>query len=239
MLSIKNLTKKFAEVTAVDGLSLEIESGKIYALIGPNGSGKTTTVKVVAGLYRPNSGRIEVDGFDSTVESEKTKSLIGYIPDEPFVYEKMTGREFLHFVGTLFGMERKKKESEIEKLLDIFPLRPVIDGFVDNYSRGNKQKLSIIAALLHGPKVLLVDEPIVGLDPESAITAKKTFLDFAHLGGSILVCTHTLSFAESIANKIGLLKEGKLIKEGSLLELKNSAGKPEATLEELYLHFTK
>ena len=138
-LSIKNLTKKFAGVTAVNNLSIDIEKGKIYALIGPNGSGKTTTVKIITGLYRPTSGDISINGLSITGEPERAKSLIGYIPDEPFIYEKMTGREFLHFVGTLFGMPGEKKEAEIEKLLDIFPLRPIIDGFVDNYSRGKNK----------------------------------------------------------------------------------------------------
>ena len=239
MLTIQNLTKKFGEITAVNNLNIEVKEGEIYALIGPNGSGKTTTVKVATGLYNPTEGDVLIGGASIAREPEKAKAQIGYIPDEPFVYERMTGREFLHFVGAIFGMSAAMREEKIKKLLPLFPIEPVIDEFVENYSRGNKQKVSIIAALLHEPKVLIIDEPIVGLDPESAAKAKEIVFDFAKKGGTVFVCTHTLSFVEAVADRIGLLKEGKLIKEGSLNELRQIAGKQQAGLEELYLHFTR
>ena len=239
MLKIKNLIKRFSGIVAVDNLSLEVKAGEIYALIGPNGSGKTTTVKTATGLYMPTAGDVEINGFSIIKEPEKAKTFIGYVPDEPFVYERMSGREFLNLVGTIFGLPQKEREEKIEELLKIFNLSGIIDRFVENYSRGNKQKISILSALLHEPKILIIDEPIVGLDPESAAKTKEIFMDFAKKGGTVFVSTHTLSFVEAVADRIGLLKEGKLIKEGSSEELRQAAGKPQANLEELYLYFTK
>ena len=238
-LRIENLTKRFEALTAVSNLNIEVRAGEIYALIGPNGSGKTTTVKTITGLYRPTAGDIFVGGSSITKEPEKTKRQIGYIPDEPFVYERMTGREFLHLVGALFDIPPQDREIKIEKLLDTFSLAPIIDGFVENYSRGNKQKVSILAALLHEPKLLVVDEPIVGLDPESTIKAREIFTEFTKNGGAVFLCTHTLSFAESISSRIGLLQGGKLVEEGTLETLRRKSGKMQANLEEIYLHFTK
>src|SRR3989344_1210376 len=239
MLSIKNLTKKFEGVTAVNNLTVEVKEGEIYSLIGPNGSGKTTTVKSITGLYQPTSGDISIGGFSVIREPERAKSVIGYIPDDPFVYERITGREFLHLVGSLFGMNESQRNEKIKELIGVFSIEPLIDGFVDNYSRGNKQKLSILAAFLHSPKLLVVDEPIVGLDPESAIATRALFSGFAKKGGSVFLCTHTLSFAEAISNRVGLLQEGALVREGTLSELRKAANLSHGTLEELYLHFTQ
>lgn len=238
LLQIKNLRKSFNGVTAVDGINVKIPAGEIYALIGPNGSGKTTTVKMITGLYRPEEGDVLVNDLSIAENPERVKSQIGYIPDEPFVYERLTGREFLNLTGVLFGVPENVRREKIEKLLGVFPLAPVIDGYVDYYSRGNKQKLSILAALLHDPKLLVIDEPIVGLDPESARKTKELFKDFAGKGGSVFVCTHTLSFAEDIAHRIGLLKEGKIIHEGTLDELRRISGGPGLSLEEVYLKLT-
>ncbi|KKU52285.1 MAG: hypothetical protein A3H69_02945 [Candidatus Sungbacteria bacterium RIFCSPLOWO2_02_FULL_47_9] len=239
MLSIKNLTKKFEGVTAVNNLTVEVKEGEIYSLIGPNGSGKTTTVKSITGLYQPTSGDISIGGFSVIREPERAKSVIGYIPDDPFVYERITGREFLHLVGSLFGMNESQRNEKIKELIGVFSIEPLIDGFVDNYSRGNKQKLSILAAFLHSPKLLVVDEPIVGLDPESAIATRELFSGFAKKGGSVFLCTHTLSFAEAISSRVGLLQEGALVREGTLSELRKAANLSHGTLEELYLHFTQ
>ena len=239
MLSIKNLTKKFEGVTAVNNLTVEVKEGEIYSLIGPNGSGKTTTVKSITGLYQPTSGDISIGGFSVIREPEPAKSVIGYIPDDPFVYERITGREFLHLVGSLFGMNESQRNEKIKELIGVFSIEPLIDGFVDNYSRGNKQKLSILAAFLHSPKLLVVDEPIVGLDPESAIATRELFSGFAKKGGSVFLCTHTLSFAEAISSRVGLLQEGALVREGTLSELRKAANLSHGTLEELYLHFTQ
>jgi len=238
-IRLERLTKQFGAVTAVRDLSVAVAPGEIYGLIGPNGSGKTTTVRLLTGLYRPTAGRILVDGVDLLRAPERAKQAMGYIPDEPFVYEKLSGREFLHLMGELYGVPRSKRAARIERLLTLFPLASVIDGYVESYSRGNKQKLTILAALLHEPRVLVVDEPIVGLDPESAIKAREILKTFAAAGGAILLCTHTLVFAETVCHRVGLLREGVLVQEGDLASLRRAAGLPDASLEALYLHFTR
>ena len=234
-ISLKNVTKTFGKVTAVDNLSLDIKEGELYGFIGPNGSGKTTTIKMMTGLYRPNSGTIVVGGSDIEKEPEKAKATFGYIPDEPFIYERMTGREFLYLVGALYGMRREMTTKRIENFKSIFPLEEILDEYAENYSRGNKQKLTILAALLHSPKILVVDEPIVGLDPESARGVKKLFKDFTREGGTIFVATHTLSFAQEVCTRIGILKDGKMLEEGTLAELKAKARLQSRSLEDLYL----
>ncbi|MBI3454224.1 MAG: ABC transporter ATP-binding protein [Candidatus Rokubacteria bacterium] len=237
-LRLEGLTKQFGALTAVRSLSITVHPGEIYGLIGPNGSGKTTTVKMLTGLYRPTGGRIVVSGVDLQTEPERAKRALGYLPDEPFIYEKLSGREFLHLMGELYGVPSQERVVRIERLLTLFPLSAVIDTYVENYSRGNKQKLAILAALLHEPRVLVADEPIVGLDPESAITTREIFKTFAQTGGAVLLCTHTLGFAEAVCHRVGLLSEGVLVREGDLAALRAAAGLPAASLEALYLHFT-
>jgi ABC-2 type transport system ATP-binding protein len=238
MLRLDRLSKRFGKQLAVDSLSLHVEPGEVYGLIGPNGSGKTTTVKMVTGLYRPTDGRVVIGGHDLGASPEAAKRLIGYIPDEPFVYEKMSGREFLHLVGELYGVPRPERTAKIAEMLDLYALGEIVDGYMESYSRGNKQKLAILASLLHTPRLLVVDEPIVGLDPESAIRTREILKRFAAEGGAVLLCTHTLAFAELVCHRVGLLRDGRLIQEGDLPRLRQSAGLPSASLEALYLHFT-
>jgi ABC-2 type transport system ATP-binding protein len=235
-LRLEHLTKTFPGRVAVDDLSLTVEPGEIYGLIGPNGSGKTTTVKLSTGLYRPTAGRVLVGGIDLHVEPQRAKQLIGYVPDEPFAYERMSGREFLHLVGELWGVPRERREARIEELAGGFRLGELLDGHVDHYSRGSRQKVALIAALLHDPALLVVDEPIVGLDPESAVRTRELLTTFAAGGGAVLLCTHTLSFAESVCRRVGMLRDGRLVVEGALAELRGQAAGP-ASLEALYLHF--
>lgn len=238
-LRVDRLTKRFGPLVAVDDLSIEVRQGEIYGLIGPNGSGKTTTVKMLVGLYRPTSGRVEILGVDLAREPERAKRGLGYVPDEPFVYDKLSGREFLHLVGELYGIPRAERGTRIERLLGVFPITEVIDGYMERFSRGNKQKLTLLASLLHEPRVLVIDEPIVGLDPESAIKTRELLLGFARAGGAVLLSTHTLAFAESICHRVGLLRAGRLVQEGDLESLRRLAGLPGASLEALYLHFTR
>jgi ABC-2 type transport system ATP-binding protein len=235
MLKINDLHKKFGETVAVDGVSLEIKGGEIFSLIGPNGSGKTTIIKTVAGLLSPGIGEILVAKKDVVKEPEEAKSLVGYIPDEPMCWPSMTGEEFLHFVGALYGIEEPVRVKKISEMLGTFGLSGIEKSYFEDYSRGNKQKFSIMAALLHEPKLLLVDEPIVGLDPESAKTAKKLFSEFAKRGGAVLLVTHTLAVAEEISSHIGLLKNGKIVATGSMKELISASGLKEgARLEDVY-----
>lgn len=237
-LALDCLSKRFGSYLAVDNLSLRVEAGEIYGLIGPNGSGKTTTVKMVTGLYRPGAGRILIDGIDLATAPEAAKRRIGYIPDEPFVYEKMSGREFLHLVGELYGVPRAERSRKIDELLALYPIGEILDQYVESYSRGSRQKVAIMASLLHAPRLLIVDEPIVGLDPESAMQTREMLKRFAEQGGAVLICTHTLSFAEALCHRVGLLREGRLVRDGTLDALRDLAGLPHASLEALYLHFT-
>lgn len=235
MLTLSHITKHFSEKTAVDDVSFSIDPGEIFSLIGSNGSGKTTLLKMIVGLLRPDQGTITVGQDDTIKEPFRTKSLIGYIPDEPATWPGMTGEEFLHFVGALYGVDENRRKQKIQELLPLFRIDgSEMDDF-DGYSRGNKQKFSILAALLHEPKLLLIDEPIVGLDPESALVAKDIFIGFAEQGGSVLLVTHTLPVAETISNRIGILKHGKLIEAGSLTEIRERAQQdPSASLETIY-----
>jgi ABC-2 type transport system ATP-binding protein len=235
MLILDHVTKHYGEKTAVDDVSFSVAPGEVFSLIGSNGSGKTTLLKMVVGLLRPDQGIISVNQDDTVEEPLKTKSLIGYIPDEPAAWPGMTGEEFLHFVGALYGVDENRRKRKIRELLPLFRIDgSEMDDF-DGYSRGNKQKFSILAALLHEPKLLLIDEPIVGLDPESALVAKDIFTGFAERGGSVLLVTHTLPVAETISDRIGILKHGKLIATGNLTDIRKRAHQdPSASLETLY-----
>jgi len=210
VLEIKDLNKKFGDKKAVNNIDLTINEGEIYGLIGPNGAGKTTTIKMVTGLLLPDKGKIKINNEEDVVESRK---VMAYIPDEPFVYQYLTGREFLNYVGSIYGLEKRDINTKVSKLIIDLGIEEEIDDLFESYSRGTKQKLMIIAALMREPKLLIIDEPIVGLDVTSQKLVKKMFRDFADKGGSVLLCTHTLSVAEEIADKIGILKDGKIIKE--------------------------
>jgi ABC-2 type transport system ATP-binding protein len=235
MLTVKNLTKHFGKNKAVNDVSFTIEKGEIFSLIGPNSSGKTTIVKSIIGLLQAGKGTITIDGNDVAKDPEKSKSVIGYIPDEPSIWQYMTGEEFLYFVQALYGIEEKRRSKNLPKLLDIFSLEGIEKQYFEEYSRGNKQKFSIIAALSHSPKLLLIDEPIVGLDPTGAEIAKKIFVDYARSGGSVLLVTHTLPVAQEISDRIGFLKSGSLVASGTLQELREKAklGK-DSSLEDIY-----
>lgn len=238
LLRLEHLTKQFAAQRAVDDLSLTIIPGEIYGLIGPNGSGKTTTVKLIAGLYRPTAGRVVVGGIDLHREPERAKRLLGYVPDEPFAYERMSGREFLHLIGELWGVGPGERARKIDELADVFRIGSSLDAYVEGYSRGGRQKLSLIAALLHAPRLLVIDEPIVGLDPESTARTRELLADYAAGGAAVLVCTHTLAFAEAVCHRLGLLRDGRLAAEGDLARLRALAGAAAGdSLESLYLHF--
>lgn len=238
MLTIHNLSKHFGNKKAVDGVTFSINNGEIFTLIGPNSAGKSTIVKSIVGLLETKKGSINIGGYDVNKDSEKTKQLIGYIPDEPAVWPSMTGEEFLLFTQALYNVSEKERITRIPKLLERFHLKGLEKEYFEDYSRGNKQKFSITAAFSHEPKLLVIDEPIVGLDPEGAEIAKKLFVDFAKSGGSILLVTHTLSVAAQISDRIGFLKEGKLVAVGTLALLREQAHlSQDATLEEIYKHF--
>jgi ABC-2 type transport system ATP-binding protein len=237
-IKLIKVSKTFQNLDAVVDLNLSVKKGEIYALIGPNGAGKTTTVKMITGIMAPTSGDIQILGQSIIKTPVVAKKLLGYIPDDPFVYDYLTGREFLQLVGDLYGLNRQETDAKISELLKIYNLDGIIDGLFSEYSRGNKQKTIIIANLLHNPQVLVIDEPILGLDVQSQKITKKIFKDFASRGGTIFVCTHTMSVAQEIADRIGILKAGKLIEEGTMGELRKIRKESKADLEELYLGVT-
>ena len=223
----------------MEDVSFSVKPGEIFSLIGPNGSGKTTIIKTIAGLLRPDAGGVSVGGFDTVKSPVKAKAMLGYIPDEPAIWPGMTGGEFLNLTGALYSMDEKTRSERIPEMLSLFGLKDTEKGAFEDYSRGNKQKFAILAALLHRPKLLLVDEPIVGLDPASAGVAEKLFADFAREGGAVLLVTHTLSVAQKISHRIGVLKNGRLLAAGTLDELRARAKLPgEADLEEIYKALT-
>ena len=235
MLTINNLSKRFTETQALDEVFLTVQPGEIVALIGPNGSGKSTAVKIVSGLLRPDKGTVEVCKHDVVKEPISAKRALGYVPDEPYVWSGMTGEEFLHFTGALFEMSEHERNREMRPLLNIFGIESIAKGIFEEYSRGNKQKFSLVAALMHHPKVLLVDEPIVGLDPTSAVIAEQLFKEYAKQGGALLLVTHTLPVAERVADRIALLVYSKLRVSGTLTELQAQANlTKKATLNEIY-----
>jgi len=235
MLIVHNLTKHFGNKKAVDGVSFTINEGEIFSLIGPNSSGKTTIVKSIVGLLQPTHGTITINNHDIAKHSEKAKNDIGYIPDEPSIWNHMTGGEFLYFTQALFGVDEKKRLASLPKLLETFSLQGLEKQYFEEYSRGNKQKFSITAAMSHHPKLLLIDEPIVGLDPTGAEIAKKLFVNYAKEGGAVLLVTHTLPVAQEISDRIGILKDGKLVAVGTMVELRTHAGVDvHASLDEIY-----
>jgi ABC-2 type transport system ATP-binding protein len=237
MLKIINLSKKFADFTAVNQVSLSIGSGEFFALIGPNGSGKTTIIKSILGLLKPSSGEILVDGQNIEEYPLPTKAKMAYIPDDPKIWSYITGEEFLYFSGALYGMPKEDVAKKIPALLSHFKLEGIEKKYFESYSRGNKQKFTILAALLHEPQLILVDEPIVGLDPQSAETAMELLNDFVKRGGSVLLTTHTLTVAEKYATKIGLLYNSNLVAFGSLNELRREIKNPQASLLDIYFNF--
>ncbi len=238
MIELIDLTKNFGNAVAVDDLSLHVERGEIFGFLGPNGSGKTTTIKMMTGLYRPTAGRIRIGEFDLSEEPLEAKALVGYVPDEPFIYEQLTGWEFLNFVGAIYGMDRAEREKKIEELLEMFPIVEVVDGYFGDFSRGTKQKITVLAALLHDPKVLVIDEPIVGLDPLSVRILKDIIKDFAAGGGTVFMSTHSLDVAQSICTRVAIINHGKLQDQGTLPQLRKIASLNEGTLEDLFLTLT-
>ncbi len=235
MIVIKNLTKKFGNFIAVDNLNLEINSGEFFGFLGPNGAGKTTTIKMITGLYAPTSGEVIINGLDIQKFPIEAKSFIGYVPDEPFLYDKLTGLEYLYFSGGLYGIEKSILKNRIEKLIQIFELNEWIYRLTEEYSRGMKQRIAIASALIHDPKIIVIDEPIVGLDPSSATIVKKILKERANEGATILMSTHLLSIAEELCDRIAIIKNGKIIFESSLKSFQKFTFGHNGNLEEFYL----
>ncbi len=237
MIEITDLSKRFGRKVAVDALSLTIAPGEIFAILGPNGAGKTTTMKILSGLLRPSSGRALVGGFDVVKDSVDAKRLLAYIPDEPYLYDKLTGREFMYFVGDLYGMSREDIARESERLIEAFEMGNYLDELAEGYSHGMKQRVVVSAALLHKPKALVIDEPTVGLDPRSARHMRTLLRELAEENGSaIFMSTHVLPVAEQLADRIGIMDHGKMLACAPADEVAGMAGA--GSLEETFLRIT-
>jgi ABC-2 type transport system ATP-binding protein len=238
MIRLTNLTKRYGKFTAVDGIDLEIRGGELFGFLGPNGAGKTTTMRMIAGILQPTSGRIEIAGDDLATNPLKAKSRLGFIPDRPFVYDKLTGSEFLRFVAALYGQDGEPVERRMDELLDLFELTPWKDELVESYSHGMRQKLIISSALLHRPEVIVVDEPMVGLDPKGQKFLKDLFRAFVDRGGTVLMSTHTLDTVEEMCDRIGIISAGKILACGTMAEVRQQTAGGDAKLEELFLKLT-
>ncbi len=231
MLEIKHLTKTFGEKKAVDDLSIEIKSGEIYGFIGHNGAGKTTTLKSVCGIQSFDSGEITLDGVSVTADPLTFKKQIAYIPDNPDLYDFMTGIKYLNFIADIFGVGEKERRERIEKYADIFGLTADLAQPVGAYSHGMKQKLALISAWIHEPRMIIMDEPFVGLDPVASHKLKEMMREVCDAGGAIFFSTHVLDVAEKLCDKVAIIKEGKLIKSGTMEEVKGDASLEAAFLE--------
>jgi len=238
MIELKSLTKKYGDYKAVDDLNLLVRKGEIFGFIGPNGAGKTTTIKMIGGLLAPSAGTVTVAGIDIQQEPEKAKSKIGFIPDRPYLYEKLTGMEFLKFTADLYGVSDDRFRKKAPQNLEMFSLTDWSDELIESYSHGMKQRLIMSAALLHEPEVIIVDEPMVGLDPMAIMMVKDLFQRLAHSGVTVFMSTHTLAVAEEICERIGVINKGHLIASGTTTELQRKANATDAALETVFLNLT-
>jgi ABC-2 type transport system ATP-binding protein len=237
MIVVEHLVKRYGGFTAVDDVSLDVPAGEIHGFLGPNGAGKTTTIRMIAGLLKPTAGRISIGGHDLAREPELAKACLGFIPDRPFIYEKLTAGEFLRFHAGLYGMDGVA-EARITELLQLFELENWRGELVEAFSHGMKQRLVMCAAFLHRPRAVLVDEPMVGLDPRGAQLIKEVFRTMSRKGVAILMSTHTLEVAQEMCDRIAIILGGRIIAAGSFEELRAAAGGRDEQLNELFLRLT-
>ena len=238
MIEFDNVTRKYGRKVAVAELDLLVPEGELFAFLGPNGAGKTTTIKMVVGLLRPSSGSVRVGGRDLVADTRQATRLIGYVPDEAFLYDKLTGREFLQFVAEMRGMSRARAAAEIDRQTGQFELGDFLDELAETYSHGMRQRLVFASALLHDPPVLVVDEPMVGLDPKSVRLVKDLLRARAAAGMTVFMSTHTLALAEEIADRIGIVDCGRLNFLGTLGQLREELSSHQKSLEQLFLELT-
>ncbi|GIW79565.1 MAG: ABC transporter [Gemmatales bacterium] len=237
MIELIEVTKYYGTKKAVDRLSLSVEAGELFACLGPNGAGKTTTIKMMCGLLFPTSGTVRIGGFDILQQGDQARELISYVPDQPYLYEKLTGREFLQFIADMYRMPATHGRRRIDDMIALFGLDEFVDELTERYSHGMKQRTVFAAALLHEPKVLIVDEPTVGLDPRSIRLLKDVFRSEARRGTTVFVSTHSLDLAQELADRIGIIDHGKLVTCGTLDTLREQA-MLEGSLEEIFLKLT-
>ena len=238
MIRLAKLKKNYGDFAALRGIDLEVRRGSLFGLLGPNGAGKTTALRIIAGILQPTAGRVIVAGHDVQRDPERAKSKLGFIPDRPFVYDKLTGQEFLKFVAGLWGQDGAEVDRRIDELLNLWELTDWRDELLETYSHGMRQKIIISSALIHKPDVIIVDEPMVGLDPKAARILKDVFRGFVMRGGTILMSTHTLEVAEVLCDSIAIIQNGLIRAQGSMEDLRAEAEAGEAGLEEIFLKLT-
>jgi len=239
MIEFDQVSRSFGDKVAVDRLDLHIHSGELFALLGRNGAGKTTSIKMLVGLLRPGDGIIRVGGFDLVTQTREAVALIGYVPDQPYLYDKLSGREVLQFVAQMYGFDARETRQCIEREIERFELAEFADDLTENYSHGMKQRTVFAAALLHSPKVLVIDEPMVGLDPHSIRLVKNLLRSEVEAGMCVLMSTHTLAAAEEICSRVGIMHEGHMKFDGSLQQLRQHLSANGASLESMYLTLTE
>lgn len=238
MIRTEHLTKRYGGLVAVNDLNLDIPQGQFFAFLGPNGAGKTTTIKLLAGLLKPTSGRALIGGYDIQSDPVEARKIISYVPDMPFLYDKLEPMEFMLFVGQLYGMDRAKLVRSSDELFDVFGLDEVRSQPIEDLSLGTRQRLVIASALLHDPKVIIIDEPMVGFDPRSARVVKNVLKERSRAGVTVFLSTHILHIAEELADQVGILNRGKLIAVGTIDELRELSGE-KGELEDTFLALTR
>ena len=238
MIQLEGVTKRYGHFTAVYPLDLRVPRGELFGFLGPNGAGKTTTIRMLAGVLRPTAGRVLIAGHDLAKEPILAKKHVGYIPDRPSVYEKLTGTEFLRFVSGLWGKNGSEADQRADELLELFELTAWKNTLVESYSHGMRQKLLISSALVHGPDLIIVDEPMVGLDPKAARLIKELLKNFAAAGGTVFLSTHTLEVAETLCDRIAILQGGRIRALGTMADLRQEAATGDAHLEDVFLKLT-
>jgi ABC-2 type transport system ATP-binding protein len=238
MILLDNVTKRYGTKTAVDALSLDIPAGQLFAFLGPNGAGKTTTIKMMCGLLFPTSGRVLIGGHDIVKEGDRARLLLSYVPDQPFLYEKLTGREFLQFIVDLYGMNPKDGAHKITEVIELFDLGDFVDDLTERYSHGMRQRTVFAAALVHQPRVLIVDEPTVGLDPASVRRLKDVLRNQANGGTTVFLSSHSLDVVEELADRMAIVNHGRLIACGDMATLKKQSA-VDGSLEKVFLTLTE
>ncbi|MBA2667934.1 MAG: ABC transporter ATP-binding protein [Trueperaceae bacterium] len=236
MIEIDGLVKRYGAVLAVDGVTFTVERGEVVALLGPNGAGKSTTIKSVTGLVRPTSGRVRVDGHDVVRAGTRAKASLGYVPDRPYLYPKLTGRELLRFVGRLRSV--RDAERVADTWLETFGLLGAANALIETYSHGMRQKLTFVAALMHDPAALVIDEPMVGLDPRAARQVRAIMRDHADRGRAVLLTTHSMEVAEAVADRVLVMHAARVVASGTMAELRRTTGQHDADLEAIFLRLT-
>lgn len=238
-IMLQNVTKDFGSKIAVDSVNLDIESGKITGFLGPNGAGKTTTINMIVGILSPTHGKVAVNGYDVTTDGYESKKLISYIPDNPLLYETMTGFEYLNFIANVYQMDPEFAQEEVEKYAKIFELDFALDQTISGYSHGMQQKLALIGGLIHDPDYFILDEPMVGLDPKSSFNLKEIMRQRADDGKVVLFSTHVMEVAQNVCDDIIIINNGKIIARGSVEEIKELVPEAEGNLEKIFLELTK